>query len=176
MEDYFRRKEDEKSRMNAYVDRLCKLSIEDLEILLSKIYYKQEHTKRNGIQLYDPIPNIEYVIVNFIEKVGKDVSYEYNMRFHPEDTTYDYWDIEARLLSTNERQWISCHIMSKSWFESFTFEELPINLCKCNKCGKEMLYSETFRLLDDNNEEEDNLEPISYFYCKEHYLKIKELL
>lgn len=176
MEEYFRRRENAANRMNAYVNRLCKLSIDDLEVLLSKIYHKMEYTKRNGIQVYVPIPNIEDVIVNFIEKDGKDISYEYNMKYHPEDTSYDYWDVEARLLSTNKRHWISCYIMGKTWFEPYTFEELPTELCKCRKCNKGMLYSETFRLLDDNNEEEDNLEPLSYFYCKEHYLKIKELL
>ena len=173
MEDYFRRKENKEKCLNAYVNRLRKLSIEDLESLLIKIYHKQENTKRKGIKYYDPIPNIEQVVINFIETEGKDVSYEYNMKLHPEDTTYDYWDVEARLVTTNNRHWISCYIMGKTWFGTFTFEEFPIDLCKCRKCNKGMLYSESFRLLDDNKKDED---PTIYFYCEKHYNKIKDIL
>ena len=173
MEDYFRKRENAAKLMRCYIDKLCKLSIEDLEKLLTKIYHKKKHTKRNGIQIHEPVPNIEEIVVNFIEEKGKQVSYEYNMKFHPDDTTYDYWEVESHMITTKERHWVSSYIMGRSWFEPFAFDELITDLCKCRKCNTGMLYNESFRIIDDNKEGE---EPTIYFYCEKHYNKIKDIL
>lgn len=154
-----------------YTGKLRLLSNEDLDSLLLKIHMKQANSNVE-------YRNIEGAVVSFIERYGKDISYEYNINVHPDDASNGYFEVDAKLISTGNRYWVSAHIMGRSWFAPFEFNEMPLNLCRCNKCGKNMLHADSYRILDCNDTGNGNLdvEPTVYFYCREHYNQIKRKL
>ena len=178
--NYFKIRDAQEERLNRYINELKQLSLEELEILLTKVDYKQENTTRNNIHIYNPIPNIEEVIIEFIEQTGKGASYEYALEKAKEDEEIStkYQDVEVKLIKTNKRYWCSSYIMGKTWFEPFNFKDIDRHKSNCRKCNKRMLLSEAFYFYDENNSME-GVEidyPEVYIYCEEHYREILKQL